>query len=126
MLFWQSIVPVLEILIPYIVAFAPEVTVIDPEPVAAPIILPVVVPIFTSPARILIPLHIVVPVLVQDMFWIVLFWTLLAPTVKTFKLIPVKLLFRTVFVHAPPPQSGALPPIKFPLMLKPAPDELLI
>ena len=57
--FWQLTVPVLGILMPYndpaeaVVASST----IDPVPVAAPIVLAVILPAFTAPANRLIPYH---------------------------------------------------------------------
>ena len=73
-LFWQSMVPPLAILIPYtLVLVAPPVTVIDPVPDVAPIVFPLVVPIRAAPASISIPVQEAFPEIVQAKFWIVLF-----------------------------------------------------
>ena len=84
----------------------------DPELVAAPIVLPVTVPIFATvaPER-EIPVKDAVPVLVQLMFWIVLPWMLLAVPVTVVTEMAVKTLFWAVLVQAVPAQCAALPPM---------------
>ena len=69
LLFWQLTVPPPEIFMPYIlVLVAPPVIVTDPVPVAAPIVLPVLVPTFTSPPAIFIPVHDAAPEFDQEKF----------------------------------------------------------
>ena len=65
--------------------------------------------------------------LVQTMFAMVFPCTLLGGVVPTSRWIPTKRLswFVPVVVHAVPPAPGALPPMKFPVIVKLLPEVLL-
>ena len=85
----------------------------DPVLVAAPIVLPVTVPMLATvvvPGREM-PVKAAAPVLVQLMFWIVLPWMLLAVPVAVVTEMAVKALSWAVLVQAEPPHSADLPPM---------------
>ena len=74
MLFSQSTVPVPVMFIAItFVPLAPPVNVTDPVPVAAPKVLPVLVPIFTVPPETDIPVHAAEEEFDQSKFFIILF-----------------------------------------------------
>ena len=60
----------------------------EPVPVDAPIVFPVVVPIFTNPALTVIPYQPAVVAFVQEIAEMVLPCTLLATLVPTFRVMP--------------------------------------
>ena len=106
---------------------APPVTTMGPLPLVVPIVFPVIVPMLILPVAvvgILIAVQADAPASPQVKFLMVLPCTLVVvPTVgPTFRLIALNVLVNAfVFVQLVTlpvvPQLGALPPIKFPLMV---------
>ena len=102
--------------------------VIEPVPSAAPMVLPITVPMLAElKSETSIPRKVAVPVLFQLMFWMVLPWILLAVPVAVFTEIAVKLLLAPVsLVQADPPHCAELPPMKFWDTVKPLPDPIAV
>lgn len=124
----QSTVPVEEIFMPYSTApVVDDVTVTDPVPVAEPIVLPVTVPMFMSPAAAAIAVHVAFALFDQLKFLTVLSCTEVGEAVPAVMLIALKVLLKAaVFVQGDPPHEAACPPIKLPLIVNPTPDALFI
>ena len=113
LLFWQSTTSVLAMLIPKkSVTVVLDVKVMDPVPVAAPIVFPVMVPILATVAPAMdIPVKSEVPALVQLKFWMVLPCMLLAVPVAVVIEMGVNALFWTGLVQAVPAHNAADPPM---------------